>query len=222
MELRHYASIMLKGWWLIVTSVIVAGVASYLGARSTPRTYQSRTTIMVGQVLQSPNPSSALQQGPVENLSILFSGPMLPNPSDLLGSRRMGDLIETLRQQTDVVIFDSPPVMADADATILAARVDGVLLVIDSGNTRRGPALRGKESLEAVGARLTGVVLNRLTGGERSYDYYYSAEDGQHRKRRSGNWLARLFGRDGHAAQEADAEVEAKSAETVQLTGEDM
>ena len=168
------------------------------------------------------NPSSALQPGPVENLSILFSGPMPPNPSDLLGSRRMGDLIETLRQQTDVVIFDSPPVMADADATILAARVDGVLLVIDSGNTRRGPALRGKESLEAVGARLTGVVLNRLTGGERSYDYYYSAEDGQRRKRRSGNWLARLFGRDGHAAQEADAEVEAKSAETAQPTGEDM
>jgi capsular exopolysaccharide synthesis family protein len=161
------------------------------------------------------NPNSALQPGPVENLSILFSGPMPPNPSDLLGSRRMGDLIETLRRQTDVVIFDSPPVMADADATILAARVDGVLLVIDSGSTRRGPAQRGKEALEAVGARLTGVVLNRLTGGERSYDYYYAAEDGQRRKRRSGNWLVRLFGRNGYSAQEVDAEAEVPSADGV-------
>jgi len=162
-----------------------------------------------------------LQQGPVENLGILLSGPVPPNPSDLLGSRRMGDLIEALRRQTDVVIFDSPPVMADADATILAARVDGILLVVDSGSTRRGPAQRSKEALEAVGARLTGVVLNRLSGDERSYYYYYSEEDGQRRKRRSVNRLAHLFGRNGHSAQETDVEVQAEPAETVQPTGED-
>ena len=164
---------------------------------------------------------SVLQPGPVENLSILLSGPMPPNPSDLLGSKRMGDLIETLQRQTDVVIFDSPPVMADADATILAARLDGVLLVVDSGGTRRGPAQRSKEALEAVGARLAGVVLNRLSRGEASHYYYYSSEDGRRRKRRSMNPLAHLFGRNGHSAQETDAEVQVEPTGMAQPTGED-
>jgi succinoglycan biosynthesis transport protein ExoP len=165
--------------------------------------------------------ASVLRPGPVENLSILLSGPMPPNPSDLLGSRRMGDLIEALQRQTDIVIFDSPPVMADADATILAARVDGVLLIVDSGSTRRGPTQHSKETLEAVGARLMGVVLNRLSGGERSDYYYYSAEDGRRRKRRSVNPLAHLFGRNGHSAHEADVEVQVEPSEAAQPAGED-
>ena len=59
MELARYANVLLKWWWLIVASVIVASVASYLGVRATPGIYQSRTTLMVGQVLQNPNPSES-------------------------------------------------------------------------------------------------------------------------------------------------------------------
>ena len=126
----------------------------------------------------------ALKPGPVENLSILRSGPLPPNPTDLLGTPRLGELIEALRSQADVVIFDSTPVMADADATILAAHMDGVLFVVDSGNTRRTRARRSMEMLNAVGAHLSGVVLNRFTSHEsRSYDYY--AEEGRRRKQRS-------------------------------------
>ena len=137
------------------------------------------------------NPTVVLQPGPVENMSLLLSGPLPPNPSDLLVSRRMGDLIEALRRQTDVVIFDSPPVMVDADAAILAARVDSVLLVVDAGSTRRPHAQRCKEALAAVGARLSGVVLNRSTARE---SRYYYAEDGQRQRQRPAREpLARQF-----------------------------
>jgi non-specific protein-tyrosine kinase len=143
-------------------------------------------------LLQSdPNPTVVLQPGPVENMSLLLSGPLPPNPSDLLVSRRMGDLIEALRRQTDVVIFDSPPVMVDADAAILAARMDSVLLVVDAVITRRPHAQRCKEALAAVGARLSGVVLNRSTARE---SRYYSAEDSQRQRRRPAREpLARQF-----------------------------
>ena len=143
-------------------------------------------------LLQSdPNPTVVLQPGPVENMSLLLSGPLPPNPSDLLVSRRMGDLIEALRRQTDVVIFDSPPVMVDADAAILAARMDSVLLVVDAVITRRPHAQRCKEALAAVGARLSGVVLNRSTARE---SRYYYAEDSQRQRRRPAREpLARQF-----------------------------
>jgi len=144
-------------------------------------------------LLQSdPNPTVVLQPGPAENISLLLSGPLPPNPSDLLVSRRMGDLIEALRRQTDVVIFDSPPVMVDADAAILAARMDSVLLVVDAVSTRRPHAQRCKEALAAVGARLSGVVLNRSTARESRYDYY--AKDSQRQKRHPAREpLARQF-----------------------------
>jgi non-specific protein-tyrosine kinase len=126
------------------------------------------TALLKGDV----NLNQALQAVPLENLHVLPSGPIPPNPSDLLGSRRMGDLVETLQQRADLVIFDSPPVMADADATILATHVDGVLLVIDSGTTRRALARRCREALGAVGAYLPGVALNRVPEASRSYYYY--------------------------------------------------
>ncbi len=148
--------------------------------------------------------SEVLQTVSVANLSVVTSGPLPENPSELLGSKRMGDLMELLQQSADVVIFDSPPVMAVADAAILASRLDGVLLVIDAGTTRRGAARRSKESLDAVGGHLLGVTLNRLSASRSGgYYYYYYSSDGRRRKRRSPrDLLARVFGRNGHSAGE--------------------
>jgi len=138
-------------------------------------------------------------------LNVVTSGPTPDNPSELLGSKRMGDLMELMQQYADVVVFDSPPVMAVADAAILASRLDGVLLVVDAGSTRRGAARQSKEALEAVGAHLLGVVLNRLSSSHGGYYYYYSSE-GRRRERRSpSDLLARFFGRDGRSAHTASA-----------------
>jgi capsular exopolysaccharide synthesis family protein len=142
----------------------------------------------------------------VANLSIVPAGPEPDNPSELLGSKRMSDLIELLQQYGDILIFDSPPVMAVSDAAILASRLDGTLLVVDAGNTRRGALQRSKEALTSVGARLVGVVLNRFAERRHSRYYYYYSADGKRRQRRSvRSTLGRLFGRDGRSANQTES-----------------
>lgn len=120
--------------------------------------------------------SDMLQATMLDNLKIMTAGPVPPNPSELLGSKRMGYLIEALKKQADAIIFDSAPVTAVTDASVLAQRLDGTLLVVDAGHTRRALAQRAKEALIAVGATLVGVVLNRLPGQSRTYDYYYASD----------------------------------------------
>ncbi|MCX7789208.1 MAG: CpsD/CapB family tyrosine-protein kinase [Chloroflexaceae bacterium] len=111
-----------------------------------------------------------IQETGVAGLRLLASGPLPPRPADLLGSRRMGALIERLRAEADMVLFDTPPVVAVTDAAVLAPRVDGVLLVLQAGHTRRDRAREARQMLEKVKANIIGVVLNgsRL---ERGYSY---------------------------------------------------
>jgi len=111
-----------------------------------------------------------IQETGVAGLRLLASGPLPPRPADLLGSRRMGALIERLRGEADMVLFDTPPVVAVTDAAVLAPRVDGVLLVLQAGHTRRDRAREARQMLEKVKANIIGVVLNgsRL---ERGYNY---------------------------------------------------
>jgi succinoglycan biosynthesis transport protein ExoP len=141
----------------------------------------------------NPPVSERLQATEVENLWLLVSGPLPPNPAELLGSERMGAIIEELKGQVDTVLLDSPPVLAVADAVILGTRVDGVLLVNDVGRTRRGEARQGAEEFRRVRANLLGVVLNRLPRRRGGYyqDYYYQGEDGQRKKHRWRSWLRR-------------------------------
>ena len=115
-----------------------------------------------------------LQPTEIENLQVLTAGPLPPNPADLVGSRRMGELIEELKQRADVVLFDSPPSLVAADASLLASQVDGTLMVIETGNTPQPSAVQAKETLEKAGGRLLGVVLNKLSQRSSSYYYYYS------------------------------------------------
>ncbi|MFN8595158.1 MAG: CpsD/CapB family tyrosine-protein kinase [Anaerolineae bacterium] len=96
----------------------------------------------------------------VPNLRVLTSGPLPPNPAEVLGAQRMLDVIEALKQAADIVLFDAPPVIAVTDATVLGTRVDGAVLVIDAGQTRREHAKRAKEQLEKLNIRIVGAVLN--------------------------------------------------------------
>ena len=147
------------------------------------------TTMVLQEDLSS---DGHLQATEMENLHLLTSGPIPPNPSELLGSRKMQTLMEKFREEYDIVVLDSPPVLAVTDASVLATQVDGVLIVADSGRTRRDVALRARDNLVKVGANILGVALNRMghrAGGYYYYYYYYSRDDGDgsHQKRRHRN-----------------------------------
>jgi len=122
----------------------------------------------------------SLQGTHVPNLKVLTSGDLPPNPSELLGSERMQAIIRQVREQADVLVLDTPPVMAVTDAVVLAPRVDGVLLVVKPGDTKTSALQAAVEQLRRVGANVLGVVLNEVqTKGFRyryysnSYYYYY-------------------------------------------------
>ncbi|MBC8449760.1 MAG: polysaccharide biosynthesis tyrosine autokinase [Chloroflexi bacterium] len=149
----------------------------------------------------NPSPGAYLQPTKVENLRVLTTGPLPPNPSELLGSERMKGLIEHLKSEADVVIFDSPPSLAVTDAAVLAMQMDGTLLVVDAGATRRGLAGRAVENLQKVGGNVLGVVLNKLSarrGGYYYHYYYYYSSDSERtgrRKRRhkpKRGWLGKI------------------------------
>ena len=114
-----------------------------------------------------------LQATAVPHLRLLASGPLPPNPAELLASERMAGVIGRLAAHADLVLFDSPPIAAVSDAAVLAARVDGVLLVVDAGRTRRDTARQAKEQLARVGAHLLGVVLNNVKPERGLYDYQH-------------------------------------------------
>lgn len=108
----------------------------------------------------------------LENLHVLTSGPVPPNPSELLGSRRMEEFLKDLKTQYDIVIIDSPPVGIVTDAAILSTKVDGVLLVTAAGKTEVDTIKRSKELLENVRANIIGVILNKVDIKSRTYYKY--------------------------------------------------
>ncbi len=115
-----------------------------------------------------------LQVTQVPGLRVLTTGPLAPNPSELLASERMKALLAELKAHADIVVLDSPPTMALADAAILASNADGVILVLDASKTRRGLAKKAVEGLQQVKGRVVGAVLNRTpTRGAGAYYYYY-------------------------------------------------
>src|SRR5487761_625860 len=133
----------------------------------------------------------------IPNLDAIPTGPVPPNPADLLSSHRMMEAIEDLRHQYKFIVIDSPPIMAATDAVILSAVVDGVLLVVWSGETPKEAFSRTRDLLSAVKGRLLGVILNAVDSG--APDYYYSYryypysyaygedEEGQHFSKKHGN-----------------------------------
>lgn len=126
------------------------------------------TNILVGQIRLE----DALQETGIDNLQLLASGPIPPNPAELIGSEAMQRLIERLDDHCDIVIYDTTPVMAVTDAVLLSRSMDGVLLVVSINQMPRELVARAKEQLEHVNAKILGVVANRVPIRGREYGYY--------------------------------------------------
>jgi non-specific protein-tyrosine kinase len=110
----------------------------------------------------------------VANVQLLLSGPIIANPSEVLQSEQMGELLDELRSMADFVIIDSAPVLVVADSLALAPRVDGVLVVADAQGTSRGALASARVQLEQVGATLIGAVLNNFDPSKaKTHPYYY-------------------------------------------------
>ncbi len=130
-----------------------AGLSSYLAGASTL------------DLVTVPHPA-------IPNLAAIPTGPLPPNPADLLSSHRLADAVAELRTKFKFIVIDSPPIMAATDAVILSVQADGVLLVVRSGETPKEAFTRSCDLLTSVKGRLLGVVLNAVDAG--APDYYYS------------------------------------------------
>ena len=95
----------------------------------------------------------------VDNLRIITSGELPPNPADLVGGKRMDAIIAALKERADYVIFDSPPILAATDAVLLGIKLDGALLAVRAGDTRRDHTAQARQALERVHVRIVGAVL---------------------------------------------------------------
>nr|WP_237728996.1 protein tyrosine kinase EpsB [Bacillus halotolerans] len=115
------------------------------------------TNVLVGNA----SLNETVQKTPIDNLYVLTSGLTPPNPAELLSSKAMGDLISDIYDQFSLVIFDSPPLLAVADAQILANQTDGSVLVVLSGKTKTDTVLKAKDALEQSNAKLLGALLNK-------------------------------------------------------------
>ena len=142
-----------------------------------------------------PGVEEFMQNTGVENLRLLSSGALPPNPAELLASERMKGMVEELKGLADIVLFDSPPTLVVADAAILGTCVDGVLMVSDAGRTRNTELRRAADELLRVRANVLGVILNRLNIGRNGYYYYYyydySSEGEKKRHKHEHSWLER-------------------------------
>lgn len=125
-----------------------------------------------------------IQETHVPGVKVITTGPLPPNPAELLGSKTMGDLMEKFKDEAEVVIFDTPPVVAVTDAAVVAAQVDGVVLVISSGATKIELVKKAKELLVNVKANILGVVLNKVAGSGQGYYYYYYTDEGKKKKKK--------------------------------------
>lgn len=121
------------------------------------------------------NIDDVVNHSSIENLNVITCGPIPPNPAELLGSKRMERIVEEAKEKYDIILFDTPPVLAVTDAQILTNIVDGALLVIRSGETEHAAALKAKESLDQAKGKLLGIVLNDQQKNQTdNYYYYYS------------------------------------------------
>ncbi|MGG7099116.1 CpsD/CapB family tyrosine-protein kinase [Clostridium sardiniense] len=106
-------------------------------------------------------------------LDILPAGKVPPNPSELLGSKALEDLLDELGKKYDVIILDTPPVHAVTDAQILSTKVDGVILVVRAERTKKESVISAKATLDKVNANILGTVLNGGESSKGKYYYYY-------------------------------------------------
>ena len=130
--------------------------------------------------------NSIIRQTKVENLSLVSAGGLPPNPSELLGSDRMGKLVDKLEQEWDIILFDSPPIVAVTDSSMISAEIDALVLVVKAGQTDRAAVDRALDTISNVRSPLIGAILNganpETLAGKYSYyysyyNYYYNSDD---------------------------------------------
>lgn len=117
-----------------------------------------------------------------DNLDVLTSGKIPPNPSEMLSSMAMTNLIEGLKEKYDVIILDTAPLKAVTDAQILATKVDGTILVTRAERTKREAVIEAKNLLEKVGANIIGTVLHAVENNKNKYYYYYGSNESEEAK----------------------------------------
>jgi tyrosine-protein kinase Etk/Wzc len=124
--------------------------------------------------IENPDYNSVIRESVRPNLSLITAGIFTPNPAELLASQKMAQHIEYFKKHYDIVFFDTPPVFAVTDATLLGTKVDGVLIVIKAHHTDKEIAIRAVSAMTKVGVKVWGVVLNdiNLTHRYASYGYY--------------------------------------------------
>lgn len=128
--------------------------------------------------------SQYIKETPVPGVKVLTAGPVPFNPAELIGSARMKRLIKEAGEQFDLVLFDTPPIIAVTDGALLAQEVDGVVLVLNLGDENQNYAQYAKEQLEKVNARFLGAVLNNVDMKPSEYCYYEYKEANQSQKKR--------------------------------------
>jgi capsular exopolysaccharide synthesis family protein len=158
-----------------------------IGSVEWKKALRTLTDILMG----SSGWEEALQVPGLDNLSILTAGYLPPNPSEILNSEPMADLLNKMKDEFDVIILDSPPVLPVADAVILSSKVDGIIMVYYVGRVARSALSRAKAQLDVTGANIYGIVLNDIKAAEMSmyptyyYHYYrYYGEEEEKRKRK--------------------------------------
>lgn len=129
------------------------------------------SNVLAGQV----GAEDVLQRWGRHELSVLPTGAIPPNPSELLGSQRMVELLAQMRERFDTVLIDTPPLLPVTDAAVTAARADGAILIVRAGRTSRTQVQAGRRALDTVDARLLGCVISMVSRAQEGY-YYYRAE----------------------------------------------
>lgn len=138
---------------------------------------------------------SFIQNTPIPNLRILTAGRLPPNPAELLGSERMREIIDWLRDQADYVIFDSPPVLAVTDAAVLSQIVDMTLFVVSVGETRASALKDAVQRIRAIDSKIAGTILNKFNPRNGQGYYYYYRYYRENAQEESLVWRHRLSNR---------------------------
>lgn len=129
------------------------------------RNFEGMTDVLTGE-----RGVQEVLQRPLDNLSVITVGPLPPNPAELLSSKRFTEFLRAMRASFDYVLVDAPPIGPVSDPAIVATQVDGVLLVLNSQSARKKEVHQAVRSLDAVGARVLGTVINNVRA--RKGDYY--------------------------------------------------
>ena len=128
----------------------------------------------------------------VPDLYFIPSGPIPPNPAELLGSERMKELIQSLSEEFDIVLMDAPPVLGFADSLLISRLVDGVLMITSQGITRRESLRTSLDDIRRIHGKILGAIINRLQShtDKYRYNYYYSENNGKNLKMQNPDFIS--------------------------------